>query len=101
MVVVTVIGSTAEILPARLVDPPLSRHAGQRSGGRALIDDPHRVAELRSVHDSGLSAGAALALAAQLAGDRARRVDVHALADQRSAVAAGAALRSRQALVQA
>src|SRR5665213_4617718 len=59
------------------------------------------MAELGAVDGAGLQRGLVLAPTAQLAGDHPGWVDVHALADERGAVAACAALGPGEALVQA
>jgi hypothetical protein len=73
-----------------------------RSGGRALIGDPHRVTELGAMNDVRTLGCRPLSPATQLTGDRARRVLVDPLTDQRGAMAVRALLRHpRQTLVEA
>src|SRR5690242_21389042 len=84
IVVVTVTGSTVRILWGSAVTR-CARTEPERagSGRRALIDDPHRVAELRPVDQSRLDRGLAVLGTAQLAHDDSRAVRVDPLADQR------------------
>src|ERR1700685_864044 len=80
IVVSTVIGSIA----ARSLWLYLSRGP--------VIRDPHRVAELGSVNETGRERPLAVDRAAELAAHRPRCVHVDALADQRCAMAVRAAL---------
>jgi hypothetical protein len=73
---------------------------GRRGLSRvAVIDDPHRVPELRAVHDARLQWRLTRQGPAELAPDRAAVVDVHALPDQRGAVTTSAAFAPGRELI--
>src|SRR5437588_12838388 len=121
IVVETVIGSTAWILfsgwphaaTRRAVHAPPGLAAHARPGTRAhapgsttssscaLICDPHRVAELRPVHELRIDRLLAVQRAAQLAERLTRAVRVHTLAHERRALAARAALAFGREIVHA
>ena len=75
--------------------------ARSASGGRAVIGDPHRVAEFRAADDAGLDGALPLTAATQRTRDHTRLIDVDMLADERRAVAARASLGTCQALIEA
>ena len=64
-----------------------------------MVGEPHRVPELRAVHDPRLERRIGVQRATQLAVDGAVRAEVDPLADQRRAPATGAALALRIAVV--
>src|SRR5437588_3607004 len=92
-------GSVAAAALFPFIDRPAAAATGRRQLRRPLVDHPQRVAERGAADEPGVQQYLTAEGAAQLAQDRLVTVQVHALADQRSALATRTALITGGALI--